>query len=184
MTVVEHTYDLNLINQFEDEKWMQLAYEQAAIAAQIGEIPVGAVIVSQGQVIGQGYNHPITLNDPTAHAEIIAIRHACQNIENYRLPDDATLYVTLEPCTMCVGALIHSRIKRVVFSATEPKAGSLQSARQLLDNSGYYNHRFEFTGGCLQVQCSKQLSDFFKMRREQKKQLRLQQKLENGLNPE
>lgn len=180
MTFVKNAFDLDDLNQVEDEKWMQLAYEQAALAAEIGEIPVGAVIVSQGKLIGQGYNHPITLNDPTAHAEIIAIRQACQNINNYRLPDDATLYVTLEPCTMCVGALIHSRIKRVVFSATEPKAGSLISARQLLDNDGYYNHRFEFMGGCLQEQCSKQLSDFFKMRREQKRQLRLQQKLENG----
>lgn len=180
MTFVKNAFDLDDLNQVEDEKWMQLAYEQAALAAEIGEIPVGAVIVSQGKLIGQGYNHPITLNDPTAHAEVIAIRQACQNINNYRLPDDATLYVTLEPCTMCVGALIHSRIKRVVFSATEPKAGSLISARQLLDNDGYYNHRFEFMGGCLQEQCSKQLSDFFKMRREQKRQLRLQQKLENG----
>lgn len=180
MTFVKNAFDLDDLNQVEDEKWMQLAYEQAALAAEIGEIPVGAVIVSQGKLIGQGYNHPITLNDPTAHAEIIAIRQACQNINNYRLPDDATLYVTLEPCTMCVGALIHSRIKRVVFSATEPKAGSLISARQLLDNDGYYNHRFEFMGGCLQEQCSKQLSNFFKMRREQKRQLRLQQKLENG----
>lgn len=155
---------------------MQLAFEQAASAASIGEIPVGAVIVSAGQVIGQGYNQPIAAHDPTAHAEIVAIRQACQNAQNYRLPDDATLYVTLEPCTMCVGALVHSRIQRVVFAATEPKAGSLISARQLLSNNGYYNHVFEFSSGCLQQQCSKQLSDFFKMRREQKKQLRLQQK--------
>lgn len=163
----------------EDEKWMQLAFEQAASAASIGEIPVGAVIVSDGQVIGQGYNQPIAAYDPTAHAEIVAIRQACQSLQNYRLPEDATLYVTLEPCTMCVGALVHSRIKRVVFSATEPKAGSLISARQLLSNNGYYNHVFEFSSGCLQPQCSQQLSDFFKMRREQKKQMRLQQKLEN-----
>lgn len=167
----------------DDEKWMQLAYQQAALAAEIGEIPVGAVIVSQGQVLGQGFNQPITTLDPTAHAEIIALRNACQNINNYRLPEDATLYVTLEPCTMCVGALVHSRIGRVVFSATEPKAGSLVSARQLLDNSGYYNHRFEFSGGCLHEQCSQQLSDFFKMRRDQKKQQRLQQKNENAQNP-
>lgn len=160
----------------EDEQWMQLAFEQAASAASIGEIPVGAVIVSAGQVIGQGYNQPIAAHDPTAHAEIVAIRQACQNAQNYRLPDDATLYVTLEPCTMCVGALVHSRIQRVVFAATEPKAGSLISARQLLSNNGYYNHVFEFSSGCLQQQCSNQLSDFFKMRREQKKQLRLQQK--------
>lgn len=158
---------------------MQLAFEQAASAASIGEIPVGAVIVSGGQVIGQGYNQPIVAHDPTAHAEIVAIRQACQSLQNYRLPEDATLYVTLEPCTMCVGALVHSRIKRVVFSATEPKAGSLISARQLLSNNGYYNHVFEFSSGCLQAQCSQQLSDFFKMRREQKKQVRLQQKLEN-----
>ena len=152
-----------------DLQWMQLAYTQAAKAAELGEIPVGAVIVSQGQIIGQGFNSPISTHDATAHAEILAIRQACQHIENYRLPDDATLYVTLEPCTMCVGALIHSRIQRVVFAATEPKAGSLVSARQLL-NSGYYNHLFTFDGGCMQEQCSAQLSSFFKMRREQKKQ--------------
>lgn len=168
-----------LDQQLIDQQWMRLAYEQAAIAAEMGEIPVGAVIVSQGQVIGRGFNHPITLLDPTAHAEVVALRHACQNIQNYRLPDDATLYVTLEPCTMCVGALVHSRIHRVVFAATEPKAGSLVSARQLLDNQGYYNHRFEFIGGCMQEECAQQLSAFFKMRREQKKQLRLQQKHEN-----
>ncbi|OTG81985.1 tRNA adenosine(34) deaminase TadA [Acinetobacter sp. ANC 5054] len=165
--------------QFTDEHWMQLAYEQAVIAASLQEIPVGAVIVSQNKVIGAGYNAPISLQDPSAHAEVQAIRQACQNINNYRLPDDAILYVTLEPCTMCVGALVHSRIKRVVFSTTEPKAGSLVSARQLL-NSGYYNHVFSFEQGCLQEQCSAQLSAFFKMRREQKRLLRLQEKSNNA----
>ena len=131
--------------QYIDQQWMQLALEQAAFAASIGEIPVGAVIVSQGQVIGEGYNQPIAQHDPTAHAEIQALRNACQKIENYRLPEDATLYVTLEPCTMCVGALIHARIKRVVFGAVEPKAGSLISSRQLLE-IGYYNHIFQFEG--------------------------------------
>ena len=160
---------------FSDEYWMQQAYEQAASAALIGEIPVGAIIVSNNQIIGAGFNAPISLNDPTAHAEIQAIRQACQALGNYRLPDDATLYVTLEPCTMCVGALIHSRIKRVVFGAVEPKAGSLVSARQLLQ-SGYYNHTFEFEQGCLQEQCSQQLSAFFKLRRAQKKQLKLLEK--------
>ena len=160
---------------FSDEYWMQQAYGQAASAALIGEIPVGAIIVSNNQIIGAGFNAPISLNDPTAHAEIQAIRQACQVLENYRLPDDATLYVTLEPCTMCVGALIHSRIKRVVFGAVEPKAGSLVSARQLLQ-SGYYNHTFEFEQGCLQEQCSQQLSAFFKLRRAQKKQLKLLEK--------
>ncbi|WP_338563347.1 tRNA adenosine(34) deaminase TadA [Acinetobacter sp. KS-LM10] len=174
----ENTFNLEEVYTEEDEKWMQLAYEQAALAAQLGEIPVGAVIVSLGQVIGQGFNQPITQSDPTAHAEVVAIRQACQNIQNYRLPEDATLYVTLEPCTMCVGALIHSRVQRVVFAATEPKAGSLISARQLLENQGYYNHRFKYVAGCMQEQCSSQLSDFFKMRREQKRQFRLQQKID------
>ena len=168
---------------FSDEYWMQQAYEQAASAALIGEIPVGAIIVSNNQIIGAGFNAPIGLNDPTAHAEIQAIRQACQVLENYRLPDDATLYVTLEPCTMCVGALIHSRIKRVVFGAVEPKAGSLVSARQLLQ-SGYYNHTFEFEQGCLQEQCSQQLSAFFKLRRAQKKQLKLLEKTISKEKPE
>ena len=159
---------------YSDEDWMQLAYAQAALAAAQGEIPVGAVIVSQNQVIGAGYNAPISLHDATAHAEVVAIRAACDHVQNYRLPEDATLYVTLEPCTMCVGALIHARIKRVVFGATEPKAGSLISARKLLE-SGYYNHIFEYQSGCLGQQCSAQLSDFFKMRRAQKKQQKQQQ---------
>ncbi|WP_180179579.1 tRNA adenosine(34) deaminase TadA [Acinetobacter sp. YH12041] len=165
--------------QFTDEYWMQLAYEQAALAAEQGEIPVGAVIVSQNQVIGRGYNAPISLNDPTAHAEIIALREACQNLKNYRLPEDAVLYVTLEPCTMCVGALVHSRISRVVFGTTEPKAGSLVSARKLFE-TGYYNHVFPFDSGCMQQQCAEQLSAFFKLRREQKRQLKLQEKLLNA----
>lgn len=153
---------------YSDEYWMQKALEQAKIAEKKQEIPVGAVIVSQNQIIGSGYNSPISLQDPTAHAEILAIRNACAHIQNYRLPEDAVLYVTLEPCTMCVGALIHARVKRVVFAAFEPKAGSLVSARKLLE-SGYYNHQFEYNSGCLQQTCSAHLSHFFKMRREQKK---------------
>ncbi|MBO9530698.1 MAG: tRNA adenosine(34) deaminase TadA, partial [Acinetobacter oleivorans] len=148
------------MTEFSDEYWMQLAYEQAELAAQQGEIPVGAIVVSQNRVIGSGYNAPISLLDPTAHAEIQAIRAACLSLNNYRLPDDATLYVTLEPCTMCVGALVHARIKHVVFGTTEPKAGSLVSARQLLQD-GYYNHRFTFQQGCLQEKCAQQLSHFF-----------------------
>ena len=155
-----------------DSEWMQLALEQAAIAASKGEVPVGAVIVSQNKIIGSGFNAPITLNDPTAHAEVQALRDACQNTQNYRLPDDAVMYVTLEPCTMCVGALIHARVQKVIFATTEPKAGSVVSARQLLDN-GYYNHKFVFEQGCLQQQCSAQLSDFFKLRRKEKKQAHL-----------
>lgn len=164
-----------------DEEWMQFAYQQAGIAASKQEIPVGAVIVSQNKIIGAGYNAPISLNDPTAHAEVQALRQACNHLNNYRLPEDSVLYVTLEPCTMCVGALIHARISRVVFGATETKAGSLVSARKLLE-TGYYNHHFDFSGGCLNEQCSQQLSDFFKMRREQKKINKLQEKSLNDQN--
>ncbi|RLL34618.1 tRNA adenosine(34) deaminase TadA [Acinetobacter cumulans] len=163
---------------YSDEYWMQLAIDQAASAAKQGEIPVGAIIVSQNQVIGFGFNAPIGLNDPTAHAEIQAIRQACEQIKNYRLPDDATLYVTLEPCTMCVGALVHARVQRVVYGATEPKAGSLVSARKLFE-TGYYNHVFAFEQSVLHTACSEQLSLFFKMRREQKRQQKLQEKALN-----
>ncbi|AXY56916.1 tRNA adenosine(34) deaminase TadA [Acinetobacter chinensis] len=163
------------ISEYTDEYWMQFALEQAQLAAEQGEVPVGAVIVSQNKVIGAGFNAPISLKDPSAHAEIQAIRQACSQIDNYRMPDDAVIYVTLEPCTMCVGALIHSRIKKVVFGALESKSGSLVSARRLLE-SGYYNHVFEYESGCMQDACSVQLSSFFKMRREQKKILRQQQK--------
>lgn len=162
-------------DEYTDEYWMQFALEQAQLAAEQGEVPVGAVIVSQNKVIGAGFNAPISLKDPSAHAEIQAIRQACSQIDNYRMPDDAVIYVTLEPCTMCVGALIHSRIKKVVFGALESKSGSLVSARRLLE-SGYYNHIFEYESGCMQDACSVQLSSFFKMRREQKKILRQQEK--------
>lgn len=164
---------------YSDEYWMQLAYEQAVIAASQQEIPVGAVLVSQNQILGVGHNAPISQTDPTAHAEIQAIRQACHKLQNYRLPSDAALYVTLEPCTMCVGALIHSRVAKVVFAATEPKAGSLVSARKLLE-TGYYNHQFEVVSGCLQEQCSQQLSDFFRMRRQQKKEQKRQEKLDGS----
>ncbi|WP_174559193.1 tRNA adenosine(34) deaminase TadA [Acinetobacter bouvetii] len=164
--------------QLTDEYWMQFAYEQAAIAASKQEIPVGAVIVSQNKIIGAGYNAPISLSDPTAHAEVQALRQACAHLNNYRLPDDSVLYVTLEPCTMCVGALIHARVSRVVFGATEPKAGSLVSARRLFE-TGYYNHVFAFEQSVLHSECSEQLSLFFKMRREQKRQQKLQEKALN-----
>lgn len=146
---------------------MRLALALAQQAADMGEVPVGAVIVVDGQVVGEGYNQPIATHDPTAHAEVIAIRHAAQKIQNYRI-ENSTLYVTLEPCTMCVGALIHARINRVVFATTEPKAGSLVSARRQLE-TGYYNHVFSFEGGLLADEASKQLSDFFRGRREAKK---------------
>lgn len=156
----------------QDIYWMQQALEQARQAQEQGEVPVGAILVSNNQMIGQGYNAPILLNDPTAHAEIQAIRNACAHLNNYRLPDDATLYVTLEPCTQCVGALIHARVKRVVFAALEPRAGSLVSARKLLSD-GFYNHYFSFSYGCLSEESSTMLKQFFKLRRSQKKSAKI-----------
>ncbi|MEB3752826.1 tRNA adenosine(34) deaminase TadA [Acinetobacter sp. MD2(2019)] len=163
----------------EDKKWMRLALVQAYFAQTQNEIPVGAVIVSQNKVIGVGYNAPIGLNDPTAHAEIMALRDACASLDNYRLPEDAVLYVTLEPCTMCVGALVHARVQKVIFAASEPKAGSLLSARQLLNNNGYYNHVFEYQAGCLAEESTALLSTFFKTRRAAKKRQLLEMKKNN-----
>lgn len=146
---------------------MQQALGLAEQAAHCGEVPVGAVLVHEQQIIGSGYNQPISSNDPTAHAEICAIRHACQQLGNYRLPSSTTLYVTLEPCTQCVGALIHARVNHVVFAAPEPRAGSLISARQLMQ-SGFYNHFFSFEGNVLAEQASQQLKQFFINRRQLK----------------
>ena len=162
---------LILNNNFseQDHQFMCQALALAQQAAELGEVPVGAVIVVDGVVIGEGYNQPIATHDPTAHAEVVAIRQAAQKLQNYRL-ENSTLDVTLEPCTMCVGALIHARISRVVFATTEPKAGSLVSARKQLE-TGYYNHVFKFEGGLLADEASKQLSDFFRRRREAKKKM-------------
>lgn len=152
-----------------DIHFMQLALNQATEAQAKGEVPVGAVIVAaDGQtILAQAHNAPISVNDPTAHAEITALRQAANAINNYRL-DGCTLYVTLEPCTMCVGALVHARINKVVFAASEPKAGSLQSQRQLMNEatSGYYNHRFVWQGGVLAHAAALQLHTFFKARRQ------------------
>lgn len=142
---------------------MQRALMVAREGEQFGEVPVGAVLVRGGEVIGEGFNAPISRHDPTAHAEVVALRAAAASAGNYRL-DNTTLYVTLEPCTMCVGALVHARVARVVFAASEPKAGSLVSARRQLD-SGYYNHVFQFQGGLLADEAGAMLSDFFRRRR-------------------
>ena len=148
---------------FSDEYWMQHALELARQAERQGEVPVGAVIVRDGTMIGKGYNQPITHHDPSAHAEIIALRDAGQAISNYRLID-ATLYVTLEPCVMCVGAILHARIKKLVFGATDPKRGAVCSALQL-SHAGFSNHRVEWEAGILKQTCSQLLSSFFLARR-------------------
>ena len=130
-------------------------------------MPVGAVVVLDGELIGEGWNQPIGSHDPSAHAEMVALRQAAARVKNYRLPG-ATLYVTLEPCTMCAGALVHARISRLVFGASEPKAGVVQSQAQLLE-SPWYNWSIEVAGGVLGERCSAQLSGFFAERRAQRR---------------
>ncbi|MDL0429807.1 tRNA adenosine(34) deaminase TadA [Marinobacter sp. TBZ242] len=152
-----------MINKDDDEAWMARALQLAGQAASAGEVPVGAVVVLDGKEIGSGFNAPISGCDPTAHAEIRALRDAARRVANYRLPG-ATLYVTLEPCTMCVGAIVHSRVSRLVYGAAEPKAGAVESARQTLEE-GHLNWRVESTGGVLAEQCSGIISDFFARRR-------------------
>ena len=146
-----------------DIDFMRLALAEAQLAADLGEVPVGAVLVHQGQVIGRGFNQPISSNDPSAHAEMVALRQAALAQSNYRLPD-TTLYVTLEPCTMCAGLLIHSRISRLVFGASEPRAGAVVSRAQMLDQA-WMNHRIEVEGGVLAEECGEVLRAFFKGRR-------------------
>ncbi|MBR7888935.1 tRNA adenosine(34) deaminase TadA [Marinomonas sp. A79] len=157
-----------------DQRWMARAIELAAIAGAESEIPVGAIVVLNDEIIGEGYNAPISSCDPTAHAEIQAIRMACQHLNNYRLPG-ATLYVTLEPCSMCAGAMVHSRIERVVYGATEPKSGAIKSQGRFFD-APFLNHKVVATGGVLAETASIQLTQFFQFRREQKKKLKQQAK--------
>lgn len=147
----------------EDLQWMTEALVLAKEAERAGEVPVGAVVVRDGLCIGRGYNAPIATQDPTHHAEIAAIRDACLQVGNYRLPD-STLYVTLEPCTQCFGALIHARIGRVVFAASEPRAGVMGSQLCLQDQP-FYNHHIEVLGGVLADQSAELLRRFFQSRR-------------------
>ncbi|MBZ2167804.1 MULTISPECIES: tRNA adenosine(34) deaminase TadA [Marinobacter] len=153
-----------------DEHWMERALELAAMAASKGEVPVGAVVVLDGREVGAGFNAPITGCDPTAHAEIRALRDAASRVGNYRL-SGATLYVTLEPCTMCVGAVVHSRVSRLVYGAIEPKAGAVESTRRTLDEP-HLNWNVSSAGGVLQDRCSQMLSDFFSARRKEIRQRR------------
>ena len=156
--------------QDQDEYWMREALALAQLGAAVGEVPVGAVIVHEGRVVGRGYNSPIGRVDPCAHAEIIALRDAARHLNNYRLVD-CDLYVTLEPCSMCAGALVHGRVRRVVFGADEPKAGAVVSQDNALTRN-CLNHTVEVTSGVLADECSTVLSDFFRRRRAAKKAAR------------
>lgn len=142
---------------------MERALVLATMGRDQGEVPVGAVVVINNDCLGEAFNQPVSLCDATAHAEVLALRKAGLCAGNYRLPG-ATLYVTLEPCTMCVGALIHARISRLVFAAREPRAGALVSARHLLAE-GYYNHKFTYEGGLMAEASRQMLTEFFRERR-------------------
>ena len=158
------------------EAWMRLAIREAKIAEAAGEVPVGAVIVSPaGEVLGCGNNQVLRTNDPTAHAEIVALRQAGAALANYRLLD-CTLLCTLEPCAMCAGALLHARVKRLVYAACDPKAGACGSVLQVMNHPAL-NHRVEMLGGVLEAECSAMLRDFFRRRR-------AQQAAERGQHPD
>lgn len=146
-----------------DVRWMQKALAQAREAQAAGEVPVGAVLVRDDEFIAQGWNRPIGTSDPCAHAEILAIRAAAARLNNYRLPD-CTLYVTLEPCTMCAGAIIQARLKRVVYGALDPKAGAAGSVFEIL-GTRKLNHYVEVEGGMLADECGNLLTEFFRDRR-------------------
>jgi len=155
-----------VVDVLDDEMYMRLALEEAVMAADRGEVPVGAVILGPtGDLLARAGNRTIESRDPTAHAEIVALRVAGQRLDNYRLTG-ATLYVTLEPCIMCAGAMVHARIGRLVYGASDPKTGAVVSRYQV-GADGRLNHRIEMTGGVLAAECGALLSDFFSRRRGQ-----------------
>jgi tRNA(adenine34) deaminase len=147
-----------------DERYMRLALDLAREAADRGEVPVGAVVVVDDAIAGRGFNQPIGTRDPTAHAEIVALRDAARRVGNYRL-SGASVYVTIEPCQMCVGAMVHARIARVVYGAPEPKAGAIESAMRAHEHPAL-NHRMTAAGGVLEFECRSVIQEFFKGRRE------------------
>ena len=149
--------------QGDHERWMQVALAEARRADLAGEVPVGAVVVVDGREAGRGHNRSVSAQDPTCHAEMEALRAAARQTGNYRLPG-ATLYVTVEPCTMCAGALVHARVERLVFGAREPKAGAVRSRARLLDGE-HLNHRVAVVEGVLEKECGGLMSSFFASRR-------------------
>ena len=147
-----------------DEQWMKIALIEAKLGIDENEVPVGAVLIQNNKLIAQAHNRPIKNNDPTAHAEIELLRKAGAKLQNYRLPK-TTLYVTLEPCTMCIGAMIHARIERVVFGASDFKSGVCGSTIDL-SLEPIFNHQISVSGGVLELECKNMLQSFFKIRRE------------------
>ena len=155
--------DRDVANGRSDEEFMGVALELAREARERGEVPVGAVLVIDGEIMGRGFNQPVSRNDPTAHAEIVALRQAGREAGNYRLPG-STIYVTIEPCQMCVGAMVHARVARVVYGTPEPKAGAIESAMRAHEHPAL-NHRLEVTGRVLENECREVIQGFFQERR-------------------
>jgi tRNA(adenine34) deaminase len=147
----------------DDADWMQLALEQATLAAAAGEVPVGALVIKNGEILGRGHNRNQLDNDPTAHAEIVALRQAATRLDNHRL-SGCEMFVTIEPCAMCAGALVHARLARLVYGAHDPKAGAVTSVLQVLNHPGL-NHHLEVRSGVLERNCAEILQIFFKERR-------------------
>jgi tRNA(adenine34) deaminase len=146
-----------------DELWMEEALRSAQRALEAGEVPVGAVVIRNGEIVGRGWNRNIASSDPTAHAEVVALRQASASVGNHRL-GDCELFVTIEPCAMCAGAMVHARIKRLIYGADDPKAGAVHSVMQVL-NHPRLNHQMEVRGGVLAAGCAELLQQFFKSRR-------------------
>jgi tRNA(adenine34) deaminase len=151
------------VTPLNDELWMEEALRSAQRALETGEVPVGAVVVCSGRIVGRGWNRSIEDNDPTAHAEIVALREAGANVNNYRL-EECELFVTIEPCAMCAGAMVHARIKRLIYGADDAKAGAVRSVMQLLEHRAM-NHRMEVRGGVLAGRCAELMQSFFRDRR-------------------
>ena len=170
------------MTEYNDEYWMRQALRLALRAQEEGEVPVGALLVLDNQVIGEGWNRPLGRHDPTAHAEIMALRQGGAVLQNYRLLN-ATLYVTLEPCVMCAGAMVHSRIRRLVYGAADVKTGAAGSLVDILRHPGM-NHQVEILSGVLAEECAVTLSNFFRMRREQQKALKQAQRAQADKDPE
>lgn len=161
--IKKNQLDVNSTQTSKDSYWMQHAYKLSLVAQAQQEVPVGAVLIKDEQIVGEGWNRPITQHDPSAHAEIIALREAAQNLQNYRLID-TTLYVTLEPCVMCAGAIITARVKRVVFAAFDHKSGAAGSVFSVL-GTNLLNHIVDVETGPMAEECSILLKDFFKSKR-------------------
>ena len=153
----------------EHDHWMRLALQQAECAMDVGEVPVGAVVVHEGVVVGSGFNQPIRAVDPSAHAEVVALRQAARALDNYRMTG-STLYVTVEPCLMCTGAMVHARVATLVYGTVEPKAGAVRSAMRALDHPSL-NHRVGVIGGVLEDECRALIQQFFRAKRDATREL-------------